>query len=61
MMQKLRNAMKNEMTNIFLVVKLSWMKDFFTVEVSDEQKCEPLKRGRGSRRKCKMLVIAESE
>lgn len=34
---------------------------FFTVDVEDEDKGSPLKRGRGSQRKCAVLVMAESE
>lgn len=34
---------------------------FFTISLEDEKKGEKLKRGRGSQRKAKVLVIAESQ
>ena len=34
---------------------------YFSTEVPEEQKDEPLKRGRGSQRKTKVLVMAETE
>lgn len=36
------------------------MKAFFSTEIPDEQKDEPLKRGAGSQAKIKVLVMAES-
>ena len=34
---------------------------YFSTEIPEEQKNEPIKRGRGSQRKSKVLVMAESE
>ena len=34
---------------------------YFSTEIPDEEKAKPLKRGRGSQKKSKVLVMAESE
>lgn len=61
MMQKLHDAMgkRDDKYKLDGVIELD--EGFFTVEVADDDKGEPLKRGRGSQRKCKVLVMTESE
>ena len=43
------------------MVRSNWMRAFFSVEVSEDQKGQPKKRGRGSQSKARVLVMVESE
>ena len=61
MMQKLRQAMGKRDDRYMLNGTIELDEGFFTVEMSQEHKGEPLKRGRGSQRKCAVLVMAESQ
>ncbi|TAJ14730.1 IS1595 family transposase [Marinilabiliaceae bacterium JC017] len=61
MMHKLREAMGNRDDNYELSGEMELDDGFFTTRVPDDKKEEPLKRGRGSQRKTKVLVMTESE
>ena len=61
MMQKLRNAMGKRDDKYMLGGEIELDEGFFTVETPEDQKGVALKSGRGSQRKCKVLVMAESE
>lgn len=61
MMHKLRNAMGKRDDKYELCGEMELDDGFFTTPVSKEEKDEPLKRGRGSQKKTKVLVMAESE
>jgi ribosomal protein S27E len=61
MMHKLRIAMGKRDDNYELCGEMELDDGFFTTPVSSEEKDEPLKRGRGSQKKTKVLVMAESE
>ena len=60
MLHKLRIAMgkRDERYTLEGMVKLD--EGFFTTEVPDSEKGKPLKKGRGSQRKTKVLVMAET-
>jgi hypothetical protein len=60
MLHKLRVAMgkRDEKYELKGMVELD--EGFFVTEVSEEEKNEPLKRGRGSQRRSKVLVMAET-
>lgn len=61
MMHKLRLAMGERDSRYGLDGTVELDEGFFTTEVPVRYKEEPLKRGRGSQRKTKVLVMAESE
>ena len=61
MMHKLRDAMGKRDADYTLSGELELDDGFFTTPIAKDQKDEPLKRGRGSQRKSKVLVMAESE
>jgi len=61
MMHKLRNAMGKRDDGYELYGEMELDDGFFSTPVSKEQKGEPLKRGRGSQKKTKVLVMTESE
>lgn len=61
MMHKLRKAMGKRDDQYNLVGELELDDGFFTTPIPEAEKGEPLKRGRGSQRKTKVLVMAESE
>lgn len=61
MAHKLRAAMGNRDGEYVLAASIELDDGFFTTEVAENQKEEKLKRGRGSQRKTKVLVMAESE
>lgn len=61
MIHKLRKAMGKRDDIYSLSGALELDDGFFTTPISPEQKGEALKRGRGSQRKTKVLVVAESE
>ena len=60
MMHKLRDVMgkRDSLYNLFDQVELD--EGFFSTETPEDEKCKPLKRGRGSQRKNIVLVMAES-
>jgi transposase-like protein len=60
MLHKLRSAMgkRDEKYQLSSVIELD--EGFFTTEIADSEKQKSLKRGRGSQRKSKVLVMAES-
>jgi transposase-like protein len=59
-LHKLRSVMgkRDERYSLSGVIELD--EGFFTTDISEEEKKNPLKRGRGSQRKSKVLVMAES-
>lgn len=61
MMHKLRSAMGKRDDIYELYGEMELDDGFFTTPVSKEDKDKPLKRGRGSQKKTKVLVMAESE
>ena len=61
MVHKLRQAMGKRDGEYVLAGKIELDEGYFSTETPLEQKSEPLKRGRGSQRKSKVLVMAESE
>jgi transposase-like protein len=60
LLHKLRSVMgkRDEQYQLSGVIELD--EGFFTTEITEEEKGKPLKRGRGSQRKSKVLVMAES-
>ena len=61
MVHKLRLAMGKRDDEYILAGSIELDEGFFSTEVPADQKQEPLKRGRGSQKKSKVLVMAESE
>jgi len=61
MLHKLREAMGKRDSQYELSGQIELDEGFFSTEISPEEKGEPLKRGRGSQKKTKVLVMAESE
>jgi hypothetical protein len=61
MMHKLRLSMGKKDEEYILAGAIELDDGFFTTEIPDEAKEERLKRGRGSQKKTKVLVMAESE
>jgi len=61
MMHKIRSAMGKRDGEYLLAGRIELDEGFFSTEVSDTEKDKPLKRGRGSQKKSKVLVMAESE
>jgi hypothetical protein len=60
MMHKIRSAMGNRDSRYNLSGIIELDEGFFSTEVSEKEKDKPLKRGRGSQKKTKVLVMAES-
>lgn len=60
MMHKLRDVMGKRDSRYTLFGNIEVDEGFFSTEVPDDQKDEPLKRGAGSQAKTKVLVMAES-
>lgn len=60
MLHKLRNAMgkRDAEYKVFGMVELD--EGFFSTEIPDSEKNKPLKRGHGSQKKTKVLVLAET-
>lgn len=60
LLHKLRPVMgkRDELYSLSGVIELD--EGFFSTEISDDEKQKPLKRGRGSQKKSKVLVMAES-
>jgi hypothetical protein len=61
MLHKLREAMGKRDGEYVLAGRIELDEGFFSTEISENEKDKPLKRGRGSQRKSKVLVMAESE
>jgi hypothetical protein len=61
MMHKLREAMGKRDGEYILAGRIELDEGYFSTEKPQEQKNKPLKRGRGTQRKTKVLVMAESE
>jgi hypothetical protein len=61
MVHKLRAAMGKRDEEYILAGRLELDEGYFTTEVPIEEKQKPLKRGRGSQKKSKVLVMAESD
>jgi len=60
MLHKLRMAMGKRDSRYYLKEVIELDEGFFSTEMSEQEKDKPLKRGRGSQRKTKVLVMAES-
>jgi hypothetical protein len=60
LLHKLRSVMGKRDEQYHLSGVLELDEGFFTTEIDEEDKKKPLKRGRGSQRKSKVLVMAES-
>lgn len=61
MLHKLRQAMGKRDGQYQLSGQIELDEGFFSTEIADEEKNKPLKRGRGSQKKTKVLVMAESK
>jgi len=61
MAHKLREAMGKRDDEYVLAGRIELDEGYFSTETPCEEKAKPLKRGRGSQRKSKVLVMAESE
>ena len=61
MVHKLRQSMGKRDGEYILAGRIELDEGYFSTEVRDEEKGKPLKRGRGSQKKSKVLVMAESE
>lgn len=61
MLHKLRSIMGKRDENYTLSDIIELDEGFFSTEISEEEKEKPLKRGRGSQKKSKVLVMAESK
>jgi predicted RNA-binding Zn-ribbon protein involved in translation (DUF1610 family) len=61
MMHKLRSAMGNRDGEYVLAGRIELDEGYFSTELPENEKDNPLKRGRGSQKKSKVLVMAESE
>ncbi len=60
LLHKLRSVMGKRDGQYELSGIIELDEGFFTTEIPEEEKKKPLKRGRGSQRKSKVLVMAES-
>lgn len=60
MLHKIRQIMGERDSQYTLHDVIELDEGFFTTEIDEEEKDKPLKRGRGSQRKSKVLVMAES-
>lgn len=60
MVHKLRQAMGKRDNEYILAGSIELDDGFFSTEIPEAKKQEPLKRGRGSQKKTKVLVMAES-
>ena len=61
MVHKLRQSMGKRDDEYILAGRIELDEGYFSTEVPTEEKDKPLKRGRGSQKKSKVLVMAESE
>jgi len=60
MLHKLRQAMGRRDSEYSLKEVIELDEGFFSTEIEEDEKDKPLKRGRGSQKKSKVLVMAES-
>jgi len=61
MVHKLRQAMGRRDGEYILAGRIELDEGYFSTEIPTEKKAEKIKRGRGSQKKSKVLVMAESE
>lgn len=61
MLHKLRSAMGKRDGEYVLAGRIELDEGYFSTEIPEREKDKPLKRGRGSQRKSKVIVMAESE
>lgn len=61
MVHKIRQTMGKKDAEYVLAGRIELDEGYFSTETPDEEKEKPLKRGRGSQKKSKVLVMAESE
>jgi len=61
MCHKLRSAMGKRDGEYVLAGRIELDEEYFSTEIPENEKNRPLKRGRGSQKKSKVLVMAESE
>ena len=61
MLHKLREVMGQRDSKYELSGQIELDEGYFTTEIKKEEKDQPLKRGRGSQKKTKVLVMAESK
>lgn len=61
MLHKLRQAMGKRDENYLLSGSIELDEGYFSTEAKEDEKDKPLKRGRGSQKKTKVLVMAESK
>ena len=61
MMHKLRETMGKRDGEYVLAGRIELDEGYFSTEMPKEEKDKPLKRGRGSQKKSKVIVMAESE
>lgn len=61
MVHKLRESMGKRDGEYILAGSIELDEGYFSTEIPKEEKDKPLKRGRGSQKKSKVLVMAESE
>ncbi len=61
MVHKLREAMGKRDGEYVLAGRIELDEGYFATEIPEKEKGQPLKRGRGSQKKSKVLVMAESE
>jgi len=61
MVHKLRKSMGQRDSEYVLAGRIELDEGYFSTEVPTKEKDKPLKRGRGSQKKSKVLVMAESE
>lgn len=60
MLHKLRHIMGKRDSNYVLTGEIELDEGFFSTEIIEDEKGKPLKRGRGSQKKTKVLVMTES-
>lgn len=61
LLHKLRRAMGTRDEQYSLIETIELDDGFFSIDTKKQEKGQPLKRGRGSQKKSKVLVMAESE
>ena len=61
MVHKLRQSMGKRDAEYILAGRIELDEGYFATEIPNSEKDKPLKRGRGSQKKSKVLVMAESE
>ena len=58
MLHKLRESMGKRDGEYVLAGRIELDEEYFSTEISEKEKDKPLKRGRGSQKKSKVLVMA---